>query len=186
MTQLRVSTAITDIRASIPHDLVGLTLLLAQHGWTLTITTESRVAPGEGGCVSVTREEWLGMPVCEYRVAYFTRDLQDESFLEGARKLTELCLQLEEVFTDTFPAESVSNDGCVYEDQGRKEASKQGAIALIQYIGKQHTESREDKTPRIHFRFGFMNLVWDAQEIIIKQSDLQQLESFINEKRHRQ
>lgn len=186
MSPLRVSTVITDIRDSIPNDLMALTSLLSERGWKLSITTETRVDVGVRARVIAEKQTWLNYPLSSYEVSYRTPDLQEHSIIQSARKLTELCLQLDEVFFETFPAEMVSADGCIYEDPGRAQAAKDGAIALLRYIQDQHRQTQSGSENRIYFRFGFMNLVWDAQEVIMQQSDLVQLESFVREKHRRQ
>lgn len=176
-----VNTNVQHVRKDVPENLIDLAFFLQQRGWALNITTETRVDEGLRMAVHVECNEWLGLPVVSYRLGYLTNDMQESTVIQTARKLTELVLQLKETFHDSFPAEEVSLDGCIYESRIRTTAAQSGALALITAISEERKSKDINRSNGIYFKYGFIHIQWDAQNMIVEQSNLNTLGAFIRE-----
>ena len=168
-----VNTNIVAIRPEIPETLVSVMSFLKRYGWGISLQTHD-LLPGPGRCrVTIHKGTWLNTLVPTYEYHFLSADQSESSIIHTVRRITELALQLEEVFSDTYPSSTVDADGVIRDNPEWLSLSKLGKAAIL---GSRINQERIDKQESgATLRRGFLELNDKRHHVLLSGSDARQI-----------
>lgn len=175
-----VNTDIVAIRREIPGTLISVISFLRQHGWGISLQTHD-LLPGPGRCrVTIHKDTWLNTPVPAYEYHFLSADQSESSIIHTVRRITELALQLEEAFSDTFPSSTVGADGVVRDNPEWLSLSGQGKAAILE--SRINQERIDNQEPGAMLRRGFLELSDKRHHVLLSGSDALQIRDHVHAK----
>lgn len=154
--------------------LFQLSGVLLKNAWKLELLVN-----GPASKVSASKEHFNGSysPVC---FGYYIPNPNEKTILAAGARLAELCLQIDETFTGTFPRKIVDATGSIVEDPELKEAHELGPKAVFDYHGNILEKSSSFHEDGISHVRGFYHLSLGAQATLLNREEVEILKGLIS------
>jgi hypothetical protein len=163
----------------LPHAFFALSQILFNKGWMVSVKTDTHIDHCTRARISASRHGWIGMPTPSYSFAFLSPSNTQADVTDALRKLTALCLTMETIFHDTLPTASVDNSGVIRTDERMTKVAQSGASALLHYAIER--PANKQRNNGLYIERGFLHWQWDAQNILIRQIEIDALEGLLDE-----
>jgi hypothetical protein len=177
---LSVDTKTITPRNSLPVDFFALCQYMHDADWEVKITTDNHIESDYRPRVSAAANSWNGLVVSGYCFGYLAENNSQDAIIGALRRLAELCLRLEETFTECLPDMVVDQDGFIHTHQGLSSAAEKGNGVLLRYICDHYRRGEQkEKANDLTLVNGFIHFNWDSDSTLFSEREVDALHELV-------